>query len=597
LLAYADLVRTQRGFPRDLQRDAFMASRIIEAAQDTPPEKIAVIVGAAHAAAFATGDVDLGLVEDLPEPCPTAVTLIPYSFPRLAAQMGYAAGNRAPKYYQRAHDAGCDFQRAALEVLVEFTDHLRLRGYAVSLADTIEAFRLATTLSKMRGKSQPGLDEIREASVATLCRGDNQHVDGFLWPSVIGKAVGKVASSVGQNSLQEEFWREIRQRRLPQSDDLESFTLHLNNETEVQTSVFLQRLRVADIPYASYVGTHRGRGSQQDDDDASGHEALRRTKEVWEAQWTPSTDVALVERIVLGNTMEQVTTRVLDNRLQEAHATAQAAEVLLDAVLTACPMIVNTALSACDDLASTDDDLPSLARACRATSYLVSYGSSRELSKAGDDAILALCGKTYDRAVLRLRDACVVTDEGMEPVASAIRIIHDVAMGQPSVDREAWFVAAREVVDSYVVNPVASGLVCGLLYLAQQIDEQEIVTVVGQRLSNHLEPEQAASFLEGFLKVNATVLVKNRYVVQALDDFLAAIPADRFKDTLPILRRALGPLGKTERRYLLENVLLIHNLGEKAQAAKAVIDEKDKEKLKDMSDDLADAIDDLDDLL
>src|SRR5262249_60617972 len=139
------------------------------------------------------------------------------------------------------------------------------------------------------------------------------HVDGFLWSSVIGRNIGRVAARIGRNSLQEEFWRELRERRLPQQDSTESFAVRLKNEIEVGTSIFLHRLRVATIPYATYTGTQRAAaaaaGGGGATDPAGGHAALSRIREVWEAQWTPSTDAALVEKIVLGDTLEQGTTR------------------------------------------------------------------------------------------------------------------------------------------------------------------------------------------------------------------------------------------------------------------------------------------------
>ncbi|MEO5730646.1 MAG: DUF5682 family protein, partial [Byssovorax sp.] len=195
LMAYAELVRAADRRPMHRARDAFMARKILARIGEggIAPQKVAVIVGAAHAAAFAAGDVDLDFDRILPKPVPSAVTLIPFSFPRLAEQLGYGAGNRAPQFYQRAHDAGCDYRRATLEVLVEFTEHLRLRGFMASLSDTIEAYRLALTLADIRGKAEPGLDEVREATIATMCRGDATHVDGFLWPSVIGRNIGRVA--------------------------------------------------------------------------------------------------------------------------------------------------------------------------------------------------------------------------------------------------------------------------------------------------------------------------------------------------------------------------------------------------------------------
>ncbi|QSQ21788.1 hypothetical protein JY651_42665 [Pyxidicoccus parkwayensis] len=596
LLAWADVLNAgpRHGYHR--WRDAFMARKVLEVvASGVPPEKVAVVAGAAHVAAFVAGDVEPALEAKLPKGVPCAVTLIPYSFPRLAEQLGYGAGNRAPHFYQKAHEAKCDFRRATLEVLIDFAGHLRTRGFTASLSDVLEAYRLALTLADLREKSAPGLDELREATVATLCRGDATHVDGFLWKSVIGHQVGRVASRIGQNSLQAEFWREVDARRLPRSDSPETFSLRLNNDVEVGSSVFLHRLRVTDIPYASLQGAGQQRNAQPQE--AGGYAALTRVRESWQAQWTPSTDVALVEKIVLGDTLEAVTTRVLQERLNTAKSTADAADVLLESVITGCSQTVASALRACDAHAATDSDLPSLASAARALSGLVAYGTSRAHADVGDEAVAVLCEKTFGRALLRVREASACAPDAVGPVLEALRTLHEVALAQPRADKAGWLAEARGLMESHAVHPSTSGLATGLLYIAQELSETDVALEVGRRLSLAVEPEAGAAYLEGFLQVNALVLVKSREVVKALDDFLSSVEPERFRQTLPVLRRALGALGSTERRYLMENVVALRQLGTKGQAVKTVLEEKDKEKLKDMSAELGKALDDLDDLL
>jgi hypothetical protein len=563
------------------------------------PEAIVAVVGAAHAVALVDGNVDLGLAARLPRPVPSATTLIPFSFPRLAEQLGYGAGNRAPQYYQRAHDAGCSFARATVEVLLEFAEHLRLRGFTASLADAIEAYRLATSLAALRGKGEPGLDEVREATIATLCRGDATHVDGFLWPSVIGRSIGKVAKRVGKNSLQEEFWREVEQRGLPAADALEGFSLKLTEPVQVATSVFLHRLRVAQIPYAQYVGKQLGtRAASRPAREGLGDvEALTRVSEAWEAQWTPSTDIALVERIVLGETLGEVVDRTLETSLDRAKSAGEAAGVLLEAVVTASAKAIPRALADCDRLAAEDDDMPSLARSASVLSSLVSYGSSRAHSSLGDAAVTALCQRTFARAVLRVQGACKGTDEAVAETRKALRSLHEVALTQPLVEKAAWFDVARAIATSYAVNPGAAGLAAGLSYLAQAIDDDAVLELLGQRLSDTSEPGRAAGFLDGFLDVNALSLVKSRRVVATLDAFLGRIEREPFRNTLPALRRALGKLSTTERRYLLENVLALRAAsGADASARRASLDE-DRARLRAMSAELARAADDLDDLL
>ncbi|CAM4051529.1 DUF5682 family protein [Corallococcus exiguus] len=597
LTAWADVVNAGPRLAYHRQRDAFMARKVLEVvAGGVAPEKVAVVAGAAHTAAFLAGDVDPKEEAKLPAAGPCAVTVIPYSFPRLAEQLGYGAGNRAPHFYQKAHEANCDFRRATLEVLLDFASHLRMRGFSASLSDVLEAYRLAVTLSDLREKSAPGLDELREATVATLCRGDATHVDSFLWKSVIGHEVGQVASRIGQNSLQAEFWREVGERRLPRTDSPETFTLRLNNPVEVGSSVFLHRLRVAGIPYASLSGTGSSR-KQGAEAEAGGYAALTRVREAWQAQWTPSTDVALVEKIVLGDSLEGVTTRVLQERLTQAKTTAEAADVLLESVITGCSQTVAQALKACDALAATDADLPSLASAARALSGLMAYGTSRAHSDVGDEAVAALGEKTFGRALLRVREASACAPEGVPPVLEALRTLHEVALSQPRADKEGWLAEARGLMGSHAVHPSTSGLATGLLYLARELPEADVALEVGRRLSAAVEPSDAAAYLEGFLQVNALVLVKSRDVVKALDDFLTSVEPERFRQTLPVLRRALGALGATERRYLMENVMGVRQLKDKGRAVKAVLEEKDKATLKDLSADLGKALDDLDDLL
>lgn len=601
LLAHAELTRAAYPVPWHRARDAFMTARIEELiAAGTEPERIVAVVGAAHAAAFVTGDVEPARLATLPEPRPSAVTVIPFSFPRLAAQTGYGAGNRAPQYYQLAHEAGCDFRHATLRSLLGFAAELRSRGFAASMADTIEAYRLACTLAELRDKAEPGLDELREACTATMCRGDTGPVDAFLWKGVLGHRVGKVAERIGKNSLQEEFWREVNERDLPRDDRPEEVPLLLREPKAVQTSVFLHRLRVAEIPYATFQGSYKdGKGRRGDAEEPSGPAALARLRESWSANWTPSTDVALVEKIALGNTLQQVVDQLLGSRLAEASTTGEAAAVLLEAVMTACPRPAADAMRACDALAATDDDLPSLARACLSLSGLVSYGTSRDaLPGQGSEATLrALCRRTFDRAVLRLRPACTGDTDAVAPVPAALQTLHEVALSQPEVDREAWLEAIGGLVEDYTVHPSTAGVATALLYLARIIDEGEIATFVGQRLSDSLHPHDGAAYLEGFLRVNATALVKNRAVVETLDAFVTAVEAEPFRNILPLLRRAFGSLGRTERRYFLENLIAARGLGGQARAAAAVITTQDQAKLAEVSEDLDDAFDDLDDLL
>ncbi|MEJ7731703.1 MAG: DUF5682 family protein [Polyangiaceae bacterium] len=593
----AETVRLHDGSTEETKsRDAVLRAGIERAlAEGTPADKIVAVFGAAHVAAIAAGDVDPAKAALHREEVPTSLTVIPYSFPRLAEQLGYGAGNRAPLYYQRAFDAGGDYQRATLEVLVDFTDHLRLRGFSVSLADTIEAYRLACMLSDMRGKSGPGIDEVREATIATLCRGESAHVDGFLWSSVVGKGVGRVARGIGKNSLQTEFWTTVRHYNLPETDETVAVSLKLADTTQLEASTFLHRLRVLDVPYAGLVGARKARG----DPEPGGFAALARVRESWQVQWTPSTEVALVERIVLGESFQAAAERALEARLAERKTVGDASEVLVDAVLVAAGGAVAQALAACDALAAHDDDVSSLARACRALGGLASYGSSRKSLGADDRVLVPLLQKTFARATLRLPYAAGCGDGEAPAVTGAMRVLQELAMTQGAVDRDGWVAALEEVARSFSAHPRCAGTAAGLLLVSRLWDDASLARELGLRLSAVSEPAKTADFVAGFLEVNALAMVKDRDVVGILDAYLQSLSDEAFRDAIPALRRALADLGKTERRYLVESVVAVRGHAASGGAAEAarVLTEQDQAQLRAASAEIQQAMDDLDDLL
>lgn len=88
-----------------------------------------------------------------------------------------------------------------LEVLIDFVEYLRLRGFSASLADVIEVYWLVCMLVDLCGKYGFGFDEVWEVIVVMLCCGDALYVDKLLWFSVIGHAIGKVVVRIGCNSL------------------------------------------------------------------------------------------------------------------------------------------------------------------------------------------------------------------------------------------------------------------------------------------------------------------------------------------------------------------------------------------------------------
>lgn len=582
--------------PDSALRDHIMGQAIADAVSaGTAPQSIVAVLGAAHVAALLRGDP--APQARAPAPLPTALAVVPYSYPRLSEQSGYGAGNRAPWYYERVYEGANDYARASLVVLIEFAGNLRARGFAVSLADVIEGYRLALTLADIRGKSAPGVDELAEAAQATMTRGEAAPIREFLSPLMIGRRIGKLGASAGRNSLQLEFAQGLAAYRLPHVDEPETVTLRLADATQAGASLFLHRLRVADVPYASYAGSQsvvtRARGA---DNEPGGYSALSRMREHWEVQWTPATELALAERVIYGERFAEVCERRLNEAIGNATHAADATGLLIDAVLTDATLATARALDAAERLSSLDDDVASLSQAARTLAALSSYGSSRPTLTQIAGTIERLLVGTFTRAMLRLPGTCRGDLEATAPARSAMRILHELALSQTLLDRGAWMQTLREIAGDETLEASASGVASALLYLARELAEADVRGLLERRLGDVIRPARAADFLGGFFEVNALVLLKNRDIVAALSAFLAALPAEHFRDALPALRRAFAMLGASERRFLLEHLVGLHGRAA-PQAAAQMLTAADQQSLSDLGATLGQALDDLDDLL
>lgn len=597
MTAFADYIAPAGDRDRESAlRDRIMAEAI-EAAVDagTRPDKIVAVLGAAHVAAIVRGDrrVDAAL----PQIVPSALAVVPYSYPRLSESSGYGAGNRAPWYYERVYENALDFNQASLVVLIEFAASMRLRGFVVSLADVIEAYRLGVTLAGLRGKAAPGADELAEAACAAITRGEQAPIRQFLSPLMIGRRVGHLGSAAGRNSLQREFAEGLRKFGFPQRDEMETVSLRLADSIQAAASLFLHRLRVAEVPYAAYAGSQSvvSKGKQADDE-AGGYAALTRVREHWEVQWTPATEVALAERVIYGETFAEVCERKLNEALHETKHAADATRLLVDAVLTEAMKATARSLDAAEKLSSTDDDVSSLSQAARTLAGLKSFGTSRpQLSQLAGTVDRLLVG-TFMRATLRLRLSLMGDAEATAPARQAMIVLQDLALSQTLLDRAAWFETLDAIARDENIEATAAGTAAALLYLARELSEAQLRDSLARRLADTVTPARSADFLAGFFSVNALVLLKNREIVAALSAFLAGLPADSFRDALPALRRAFSVLGSSERRFLLEHLIALHGAEAKAESAQ-VLTAPDKAALTDLSKTLGEALDDLNDLL
>ena len=566
----------------DRFREAFMRTEIRRAlAEGYQPQDILVICGAAHTSALNLEGTDYTWDEERVREAKSAraatLTLIPYSYARLSEQSGYGAGNRAPAYYQQVWESKGDFGAATRRFLLLAMNTLHAQGHIISLADAIEAERLAWTLAAIREKPAPGLEELDDAARACFGRGALD-TRSTLRPLLIGDALGKLSSKVERTPLQQDFYASLSRLRLPLADSTKKVDpLRLHEARDLQRSIFLHRLQVAGVSYgtlkrsgrAEFQQTSRyGHGVGADD---LNFDHLRNMMEIWEVQWTPHTDIRLIELSIEGDRLRDVCLRLLRRELNAAQDISAITKVLLRAVLANMPELYNRILRRCDEAVAEGSDLLVLAQAGHNLHQLSQYGTTRKLEPALLNSLLA---RVYTRAALLLPLGAIVGDDEAANVVKALKLLHEVSSRRTDLDAAllnerlglvADITGNFESKQDSKVHPAIAGLAATLLLVRNAASVDDIAGLLGRRLSGAEEPKQGAQFLEGLLSLNRATLLRNRDIVGWLNFYLQSLDSDTFLHALPILRRAMSELSKAELGVLLTTLASILGIKERMQ--------------------------------
>ena len=535
--------------PREARREAYMRREIRKTLQQGH-ENIAVVCGAWHAPALRLEDhavkSDDALLKGLKRR-KTSATWIPWTTARLSYRSGYGAGIAYPGYYE--HLWSCPEGSVASRWLSLVARLLRSEDLDAPPANVVEAARVADTLAAIRDLPAPGLDELREAALATLCGGETERLALIRDRLEIGEKLGEVPAETPTVPLQRDLEGLQKRLRLKPSAEERHLDLDLREVSGRARSELLHRLRLLGVGWGEPHAVSGKSGTFH---------------EVWTLQWRPELSLALIEANVWGNTVESASaSRVRD--LAETADLPRLTALLDAAILARLPeSAVGHLLGRVrDNAASADvrglmDALPPLARVAR-------YGDVRGTAAA---SVLPVIDVLFERALVSLPGACTSLDDD-----AAREMAESIAAGEECVNlldrsgmHEKWRTVLGPLAENESVNALLRGWCCRLLLEAGSLDEEELQRLAGLSLSPAAPATEAAAWVEGVLRGSGLVLLHQTGLWMALDGWLTGLDPETFTSLLPLVRRAFSDFEPAEKRAMGERVRKLASGGEAGPA-------------------------------
>ncbi len=573
---------TENDWAETALREAYMRRQIRKAVDSgVEPQDIVVVTGSYHVEGLKNwrdADEDLS---DMPK-VGANHTLMPYSYYRLSTRAGYGAGNKAPAYYALLWEGlnRGEPMYAVYSYLIRLAEYQRGKGNPVSSASVIEAVRLAMSLAQLRGGTIASLRDLRDAAETCLGEGSVSNIILATADTEIGTAIGALPDGVSRTSIQEDFYRQLKDLKLEKYRDItaQDLMLDLRENRRVSSeksafidlhrSFFLHRLRVIQVGFAQQQAV------SQDNATWSEH---------WVVRWTPEAEIELVESALRGDTIDGAASFVMKERVENAGNMGDIALVIEDACCCGMEKAVSYATAALQRMAVDAASVEDLANTAQRLSVVVQYGNIRRIDAKPLEPILQ---QLFYRACLILEQACVCDDAASKVIITAMEQLNSAELAHDFLDNAEWIKVLDNISERDDLNTKLSGFAAAILLERGSMDTQQLRTEVSRRLSKGIPADLGAGWFEGLAMKNRYALIARLSLWESLNDYLDTLDDEEFKRALVFLRRAFADFSAVEKDQIAENLgeILGLNGQEVSEVVNAMLDESAQEMIEGLDD-------------
>lgn len=563
-------------------REAYMRRQIRKVVDaGVEPENIVVVTGSYHVEGLKDWQDAGEDISGMPR-VEANHTLMPYSYYRLSTRAGYGAGNKAPAYYALLWEGlnRDEPMYAVYSYLIRLAEYQRDKGNPVSSASVIEAVRLAMSLAQLRGGTIASLRDLRDAARTCLGEGSVSNIILATADTEIGTVIGALPDGVSRTSVQEDFYRQLKDLKLEKYRDItaQDLMLDLRENRRVSSekaafmdlhrSFFLHRLRVINVSFAQQQAV------SQDNATWSEH---------WVARWTPEAEIELVESALKGDTIEGAASFAMKERVENADKMGEIALVIEDACYCGMERAVGYATAALQGMAVDAVSVEELAKTAQRLSVVIQYGNIRRIDAKPLEPILQ---QLFYRACLILEAACVCDDAASKVIITAMEQLNSTELAHDFLNSVEWLKVLDSISERDDLNTKLSGFAAAILLERGTMDTQQLRMEVSRRLSKGIPADLGAGWFEGLAMKNRYALIARLSLWESLNDYLVTLDDEEFKRALVFLRRAFADFSAAEKDQIAENLgeILGLNGQEVSEVVNAVLDENAQQMIEGLDD-------------
>ncbi len=476
-----------------------------------------------------------------------SVYMMPYSMEAADALNGYASGMPFAGFYQEVWERECSnllseqdretqsYEQAVLDFIVRCGKAVRSKDGGISTYDEICACNMAQGLAALRGKSQPGAYELRDAVLSSFVKGEYTLATDLpmreLQKQMIGKKVGELCRNANEPPILQDFRQQCKQFGLNITSTIgEEVTLSVfAKKKHREMSRFFHRVDFLKTDFAKRI---KGPNLQTGRD-------RNLMREVWKYKWNTQVMAALIDASVYGGSLEEAILSMVKQELKQEFSAKEGAMLLSRVFEMGLEGQLDAVYERVYALLLQDTDFYSLTAALRTFTMLQELCGLYQSELLLEEMVATCCRKVIGLLPGMTR----VKEEDMAETMQALKTIYQVS-GRKSIAvlgdlRESFFHTLIQMNEDREIQAGVHGCIQGILYGSGQVDAAGVEGICRGYLAGTREQlMKTALFFRGlFFAAKDLVFVGNQFM-EMLDAFLKQVSEEDFMRLLPELRMA-----------------------------------------------------------
>jgi hypothetical protein len=274
--------------------------------------------------------------------------------------------------------------------------------------------------------------------------------------------------------------------------------------------------------------------------------------EKWVLQWTPESEITLVEAVLLGETVELACAYKFKMNLEAAATIAAASDVVYDACLCGLPSSLELARRRLQELAAVSSEFTAIAHAANRLNQVARYGDVRKMDPA---PLLPLMEELFVQGCLALHAAASCDAAAAKLMIVGMDELNRVSLEQHErADGELWLGKLQKLSDADDRNPLLSGYACAILLERGVMANEALAREVSRRLSPGIPADLGAGWFEGLACRNRHALLSRQSLWAELANYVKLLDEEQYKRAVVFLRRAFGGFSPQDKRVICENL-------------------------------------------